>query len=317
MRGILGELFDGIYLEMASGGPAGPLLCSGLPRSTRPGYLCRMPFLILDRERIFYRQLGHAKADRSEPALMLIHGAGGSSLHYVEFLRKLARRRRVVALDLPGHGKSTPLSVGAIEPRELIARYAELAAEVAERVGLGRYLLCGHSMGGAVALRMALRYRDRLAGLLLIATAARLPVSRALIQMLDRDFEMLPRTFAASGYSSASNPDQVQLWAAQQLACDKPQLLADFEACRAFDVRAALASVDIPAVAVIPKDDLLIAPRVQRRFAEQLSGCELWEVERAGHFVQRERPDRVLAALERLDVLAKQRRRIDAALCGA
>jgi pimeloyl-ACP methyl ester carboxylesterase len=242
-----------------------------------------------------------ASAGRSDaPPVLFIHGAGGGSLHFAELLRALGRERRCYALDLPGHGGSAPY-VEWPDDEALLERYVETAAAFAERVGLGRFMLAGHSMGGALAQLFALRYPDRLSGMALLATSAYLRVSRALMTMLDDYFDSLPQTFAQSSYSSATDPSAVARFAAEQLQCDKRTLLSDFRACNRFDVRDRLGEIELPTVVVSAVDDLMTPPKLQQRLADNLQRARLVTVPRAGHFVYRERPEPVLEAIRQLE----------------
>jgi len=234
------------------------------------------------------------------PALLFIHGAGCGSLHFAELVRILGRERRVVALDLPGHGASAAFA-DRPDDAELLDRYVEVIADFGERIGLGRFVFAGHSMGGALGLLYALRYPDRLAGLALLATSAVLRVSRALMTMFDEHFDTLPLMFAQSSYSPASDPTDVTRWAKEQLQCDKDTLLADFRACDRFDVRERLSEIETPAVVVSARDDLLTPPKFQERLVEGLVRARLVDVPRAGHFVFRERPEVIVEAILSLE----------------
>ena len=198
----------------------------------------------------------------------------------------------MVALDLPGHGRSPAL---AIQPpaSELLSRYRDLCAELAERLGLGRFILVGHSMGGAIGLMLAAAHPDRLARLVVVASAARLRVSEELLGTIRSRFHELPALLAGLGYSAASDPRQVQGWAATQLQAPPGVVLADFEACACFDLRSGLAGVRVPVSIVAAADDRLTPPALQERLREAIPGAELHRISRAGHFVLQERPDAV------------------------
>ncbi len=273
----------------------------------RDGYRLAMPtldgFIGLGSGCLAYRRQrpgGTATRRSDAPPLLFIHGAGGGSLHFAELLRAFGRERRCYALDLPGHGGSSPYTDWP-EDEQLLETYVETIAAFAERVGLGRFLLAGHSMGGALAQHFALRYPDRLSGLALLATSASLRVSRALMTMLDDHFESLPRTFAQSSYSPACDPGLVKRFVAEQLQCDKRVLLADFRACKRFDVRERLVEIGTPAVVVSATDDLITPPKVQQRLVDGLQRARLCTVSRAGHFVLRERPEPVIEAIRQLE----------------
>jgi pimeloyl-ACP methyl ester carboxylesterase len=99
--------------------------------------------------------------------VVLVHGASGNLGDLRLALGdRLARTRRVVLVDRPGHGWSDrPGGPQDASP----ARQAELIAQALERIGLDRFVLLGHSLGGAVATAFALSYPERVAGLVLLA----------------------------------------------------------------------------------------------------------------------------------------------------
>jgi pimeloyl-ACP methyl ester carboxylesterase len=100
------------------------------------------------------------------PALVLVHGLGGAASNWVELAPALSRSYRVLALDLPGHGGSSPLPAAPS-----LTPLADVVAAVAEREGLFPAAVVGHSFGGLVALRLALRRPDAVRALLLASAA--------------------------------------------------------------------------------------------------------------------------------------------------
>jgi len=104
--------------------------------------------------------------DRAAPAIVMIHGLAGQSAHYTYgVIPRLAGRFRLVALDRPGAGYS-PREEGA--PADLSTQAAAVASLI-DKLGLGRPLVVGHSLGGAIALRLALEHPDKVCGLALLA----------------------------------------------------------------------------------------------------------------------------------------------------
>jgi pimeloyl-ACP methyl ester carboxylesterase len=99
--------------------------------------------------------------------LVLIHGLGGRWQSWLETIPRIASQRRVVALDLPGFGRSQP-------PREAISipRYAQTVERVCDLLGLDRVIVVGNSMGGFVAAELALRFPARVERLVLVSAAA-------------------------------------------------------------------------------------------------------------------------------------------------
>jgi pimeloyl-ACP methyl ester carboxylesterase len=100
------------------------------------------------------------------PPLMLVHGLGGAAWNWIEVAPALARRRRVLIPDLPGHGRSA-----ALPAAPTLNPFADAVAFVAAREELASVAVAGHSLGGVVALRVALRRPDLVSALLLVAPA--------------------------------------------------------------------------------------------------------------------------------------------------
>src|SRR4051812_16692863 len=100
-------------------------------------------------------------------AIVFIHGAGDSSAVWERQTRAFSNGNRVLAVDLPGHGAR--LSENGFNTHE------QNAAEVIRMMdsqGIGKAVVAGHSMGGAVALTVALQHPERVQVLVLVATGA-------------------------------------------------------------------------------------------------------------------------------------------------
>lgn len=98
--------------------------------------------------------------------VVFVHSYGGSSTHWKQQLDYTRRDRRAIALDLRGHGQSDP-------PPNQDYSVASLAADLAavvDSLGLDKFILVGHSMGGAAAVAYAGMHPDRVAGLVMVGT---------------------------------------------------------------------------------------------------------------------------------------------------
>jgi pimeloyl-ACP methyl ester carboxylesterase len=102
----------------------------------------------------------------SGPPLLLVHGLGGAASNWTELVPLLARRHRLLVPDLPGHGGSSALpAVSGLEP------YADRVALVADREGMLPAPVVGHSLGGMIVLRLALRRPDDVTSIVLAGAA--------------------------------------------------------------------------------------------------------------------------------------------------
>lgn len=98
--------------------------------------------------------------------LVLVHGLSGAASNWTELAPLLAERRRVLIPELPGHGGSAPLPAAAT-----LNGYADRLRLVAEAEGMLPAPFVGHSLGGSVALRTALRWPDDVSAVVLAASA--------------------------------------------------------------------------------------------------------------------------------------------------
>src|ERR1035437_7644456 len=92
--------------------------------------------------------------------IVLLHGFLGSHEIWSECVKKLSKKFRIIAIDLPGHGE-TP-AIGYYHSMELLAQSVKA---VLDKIGVRRYLIVGHSMGGYAALAFAELYPENVSGL--------------------------------------------------------------------------------------------------------------------------------------------------------
>jgi len=132
----------------------------------------------------------------SGSSLLFIHGAGGTAKTWSLLQAQLASRFEVIVLDLPGHGSSSADGCRSID------EYAQILSEAMDRAGLRTCCAIGHSMGGAIAMRLALTRPSALSGLVLIGTGAKLKVFPAIIEMVLREPESAYRHIIDFAFSA-------------------------------------------------------------------------------------------------------------------
>ena len=112
--------------------------------------------------RMNYLDYGDAGPDGL--VFVLVHGLGGRWQHWTENIPELAEHGRVIAVDLPGFGRSEPLRGGYS-----IDAFADAIAELVTRLKLPRVVIVGHSIGGPLAARFAGRHPERVGAIVLAA----------------------------------------------------------------------------------------------------------------------------------------------------
>ena len=107
------------------------------------------------------------------PPLVIVHGLGGAAVNFTELAPILAGSRRVLIPDLPGHGRSQPLKYV-----DGLTTYAEHVAAVADLEEMFPAPAIGYSMGGVIALRLAVERPNNVPALALVAAAGIVSVTR-------------------------------------------------------------------------------------------------------------------------------------------
>jgi pimeloyl-ACP methyl ester carboxylesterase len=243
--------------------------------------------------------------------LILVHGLGGAASNWTELTPLLLPRHRLLVPDLPGHGGSTALpAVSGLQP------FADRVALVAEREDLLPAPVVGHSLGGMVVLRLALRRPDDVEALVL-AGAAGLSIGNVWGRQLLSVFTTVrPGRLAARhrswvsrspllrrfvfGFVSVADPvgltdEAVEGFLAGQLL--HTDVDSAWQALRRDDPRQELEAVRCPALVLwgaddvqLPLDDAFEYTRRLRARLRVIPGC--------GHLLIGERPDACANAIE-------------------
>ena len=247
-----------------------------------------MPSAQIGDHPLFYTRHRGPKAG---PTLLLIHGAGGSRLVWPDPLRRMSGAT-VYTLDLPGHGRSPGPGYDSI------VQYAEVAAAFLDAAGIERPVVVGHSMGGAVA--QTLTGDTPIAGLVLIATGARLRVAPPLLEMLREIPPAAADLINRLAWSPQADPTQIEKGRHALLQTAPGVLLNDMLACDRFDGRAHLAQIQAPTLVIAGAADHLTPAKITQPLAEGIPGARLVVVEGAGHMVMLEQPAAVTKAIGQL-----------------
>jgi pimeloyl-ACP methyl ester carboxylesterase len=234
-------------------------------------------------------------ADRySMPPVILIHGAGGNHLYWPPQVRRIPGRR-ILALDLPGHGKSDGSG------RQSIEEYAGDVDAFIRSIGLNTFVLGGHSMGGAIAMELASRHPDRVLGLCLISTGAKLRVSPEILRGTDDPaaFSVTVSRIVELSFGVDASPRLKQLAAQRMRETRSSVLHGDFLACNAFDAAESLDALAMPALIVCGQQDRMTPPHYSHWLRLHIADSRLELLPRTGHMVMLEQPELVAALLDK------------------
>ncbi|MBI5650647.1 MAG: alpha/beta hydrolase [Chloroflexi bacterium] len=238
-----------------------------------------MPFATVNNEKIFYADAGTTGA----PAVF-IHGAGSNHRIWGNQLRAVSAVARAFALDLPGHGKSEGAG------RDTIDAYRDVIRDFLDARELDRAVLVGHSMGGAIVQAFALAYPDRVAGIVLVGTGARLRVLPAILDGVLNDFDATARLVTENCFGA--NPDPVLLAKseAEFRACPARVTYGDYSACNGFDILARVAEIRVPTIAICGTHDKMTPVKYSEFLISKIAGARLAVIQDAGHYVMIEKP---------------------------
>jgi pimeloyl-ACP methyl ester carboxylesterase len=233
------------------------------------------------------------KGTENDPGLLFVHGAGGNGELWERQAEFLEGKHSAFRLNLPGHGGSAP------QGEDRISSYAQWVQLCAERLFETRpFVLVGHSMGGAIALELAVIPRTNLKGIVLVGSGAKLAVTRAIFQMLSENpeafFETIGR-FASSPAAPLSMKDRFVFFTRQ---CAPSTIFNDFKACDNFDIRSRLPEIRLPALVLCGDEDQLTPVKYSRYLCENLQKAHLLIIPKAGHMVMVEQPAAVNEAIE-------------------
>ena len=236
-------------------------------------------------------RIAYADAGAGSPVVCLVHGTGGSSAVWAHQLDGLADVAHIIAVDLPGHGRSD----GSIPKR--IEEAAAVVADFLDALGIESIVIGGHSMGGAIAQQLALAYPDRVDGLILVGTGARLRVLPRLLDLLASDNTKgvdLLMSLAIGAKAPAGTRT-----ALHRATADNPPgvVLGDLQACDAFDVMSRIAAIHTPTLVICGEEDQLTPPKYSRFLGERIAGARVVVVPEAGHYVQVEKAADTTAAM--------------------
>jgi pimeloyl-ACP methyl ester carboxylesterase len=255
--------------------------------------------IVVDGKRAFAYTAGHSP-DAKKRTIVFVHGAGLDHSSFGLQSRYFGYHGwNVLALDLPGHGRSEG------PPLPSVAAMAAWIFAFMNSLNIGKAGIVGHSMGALIALDAANRYRERVERIACIGVAYPMKVSEAFLEAARRNehtaFDMETIWGHAAQVPLGGNPNP-GMWMygdmLARLARLAPGVLyGDLKACN--DYSSDFAGVKCPVLLVLGQRDMMTPPRAAASLREKIPGVNTQLVEISGHSLMAEAPDATLDALIR------------------
>jgi len=251
-------------------------------------------------------RLAYTLYDRPAPSrhVVLIHSLAMDRSFWCPVAERLAMNTWVLIPDCRGHGRSNrPKGPVTVE------LHADDLADLLDQLGWRTALVAGASMGGCIALAFAIRHPARVSALGLVDTTAWYGPDAA------QSWEQRANAALASGLSSLTD-FQVTRWFGDKFRADHPHVVKDCvdtflrndvavyaQTCRmlgACDLRSGLAAIKVPTAIVVGEEDYATPPAMAEAMHTAIAGSTLTALPGARHLTTLERPDQIVAELDRL-----------------
>jgi pimeloyl-ACP methyl ester carboxylesterase len=251
-----------------------------------------------------YCYTGGKAFDPAKPSAVFIHGAQNDHSVWALQSRYFAHHGfNVLALDLPGHGRSKGAALASVEAM------AAWVLAVMDGAGVDQAMLIGHSMGSLIALEASHQAPQRVSRLAMLGTTYPMKVSDALLETSRSDEQAaidMVNIFSHSTMAhkpSCPGPGFSVMGGARRLMQRMSQInpeqlfYTDFFACNAYaNGQVAAEAVRCPVLFVFGSKDMMTPARSTKTLTTAIAHGKVVMVD-AGHSLMQERPDAVLDAL--------------------
>lgn len=268
-----------------------------------------MAYIDIDGLRTYYERSG----DRANRAIVMVHGASQDTISWRYNIDAFAAHFDVVAVDLPGHGKSDLVDGSSYESTK---RNAAHVLGLIAGLGLERPLIMGHSMGGGIACHAAASAPERVGGIVLVNGTPYRAASTTgyhntylvdLASINPTDWFEVNFTTLIGSRTEAVRAHQIVREARR---CMPEVAASDIRAFASYQLDEDLPRIACPVIIVETDEDWTVPAEPARQAAAQLRGAnEFILIEGYGHFPHAECPalfnSQVFVAMRRLDLLAE------------
>ncbi|WP_406165689.1 alpha/beta fold hydrolase [Streptomyces sp. NBC_00996] len=253
-----------------------------------------MPQLEVDGAALTYDDEGPRDGDGVP--LVFIHGWTANRHRWDHQLAHFSPKRRVIRLDLRGHGESSGAGVRTIEElaRDVLALLDHLKVE--------RFVLVGHSMGGMISQTIALSHPERVERMALVNSISRMTYSRGRGLLMGVSTLVPFKLFVATNIQRAFAPgyprEEIREYVRASADTPREVVMTLYGAMRAFDVLDRIGEIRTPTLLVHGYHDIQLPVSQMLRMAKAYPDAVVRIVD-AGHELPVEKPAELTSALDR------------------
>ncbi|NUS28593.1 MAG: alpha/beta fold hydrolase [Streptomyces sp.] len=253
-----------------------------------------MPQLEVDGAALTYDDEG--PRDGEGVPLVFVHGWTANRHRWDHQLAHFAEKRRVIRLDLRGHGESGGAGV------RTIAELADDVLALLDHLEIEWCVLVGHSMGGMIAQTITLAHPDRVERLVLVNSIGRMTYSRGRGLLLGVSTLVPFKLFVATNIQRAFAPgyprDEIRAYVKASADTPREVVMTLYGAMRAFDVLDRVGEIGVPTLMIHGYHDIQLPVRQMLRMAKAYRDAEVRILD-AGHELPVEKPEELTRALDR------------------
>jgi pimeloyl-ACP methyl ester carboxylesterase len=225
--------------------------------------------------------------------LLYLHDAGGNGHFAHKMLDLLSANHSPLSLDYPGHGRSS-----GTESLKSIPAYSDFIYAFWKKLGVRPAVLIGHSMGGAIAMDLALRHPEMVDGLVLTCTAAKFAIPDERVNAWKQVMQgRMGQSFTKDSCSPATPMSVVQEGWMEQIKTDPRVRYFDLVACQQVDLTAKLGEIRKPTLVLAGQDDTTTPVAQSESLRGRIAGAKLTVVPQAGHWLPLEKPQEACDAI--------------------
>jgi len=232
---------------------------------------------------------------QGKSVIILVHGAMGCNQSWKYQVEGLSHKIEIVALNLPGHFESE-------SPKNpTISTYIEFLNDFIEQLKVDNLILGGHSMGGAVVLLYYFKHPEKVRGLILIGTGARLRVLPIILELSQKNIpQLVEMTKNAAFHKNTIKKKSELIREVTQNMSKTPSNIAfnDWNICNEFDVMESLKNIKVPTLIICGDMDKLTPVKYSKYLHEHIPDSSLLIIKGAGHMVMLEQPEAINNAID-------------------